>query len=124
MLYLKENAGRMADIVLAANLDGTGYKEARAAYSLYGCPPETVGAVQRAFSPYASLVEGEPWYQSDHAIFVQHGVPALAITTERFVEISTHITHTERDRPELVDAAQVVDVALALRDLVQGLAAG
>ena len=35
------------------------------------------------------MVEGEPWYQSDHAIFIQQQRPALAITSDRFDELWT-----------------------------------
>jgi aminopeptidase YwaD len=122
-LYLSSSAGRMEEIVLAANIDVAGYRVGRSAFSLYGCPPGVAAAIREAFAPYAVLVEGEPWYQSDHAIFVQNQVPALAITSEEFVELTTHVTHTAQDRPELVDAAKVVEVARALSEMVPALEA-
>ena len=54
-------------------------------------------------------------------VFVQNQVPALAITSEHFMEIETTVAHTERDTPDLVDVGRLVDVALALRDLTSVL---
>ena len=34
------------------------------------------------------------------------------------MELSTYITHTPEDRPELMDADKVVEIALALEDLL------
>jgi hypothetical protein len=64
---------------------------------------------------------GEPWYQSDHGLFIQHHRPALAITSERFMELTTYITHTPKDRPEIVDMNKLVLIAMALRDLLLSL---
>jgi aminopeptidase YwaD len=123
-LYLELNAGRMQEIVLGINLDGAGYHEGRTAYSLYGCPPDLARTVQDVLAAQAELVEGEPWYQSDHGLFLMHGVPALAITSERFVELWTEIAHTARDRPEIVDPGKLVAVAEALHELVLGMEHG
>ena len=44
--------------------------------------------------------------------------PALAITSELLTELVTEITHTPKDRPEIVDPTKLVHVAFALRDLL------
>ena len=77
--------------------------------------------MRSAFGEYADLCEGEQWYQSDHMVFVQNQVPALAITSERLMEIETTVAHTPKDRPELVDCAKLVATALALRELLNQL---
>ncbi len=53
-------------------------------------------------------------------VFVQSGVPAMAITSTQFVEMMETITHTAEDTIEKVDAGKLVKLALALRDLVVG----
>ena len=45
----------------------------------------------------------------------------MALTSDRLMELSTYITHTPADSPEIVDCAKLVDIALALRDLVLSL---
>jgi aminopeptidase YwaD len=78
-------------------------------------------AVRNTFSGYADLCEGEPWHQSDHMVFVQNQVPALAITSAGLMEIQSAVAHTPKDRPELVDCAKLVATALALRELLNRL---
>jgi aminopeptidase YwaD len=74
--------------------------------------------IAEAFSARDELVEGEPWYQGDHGLFLMNGVPALAITSQRMAEVLSRIAHTARDRPELVDVSKLVEIAAALRDVV------
>ncbi len=119
--YLQSNQDKLDEILLAINIDGAGYYQGKTAYSLYDCPDELAGAIRKAFSSQRDMVEGEQWYQSDHMIFVQNQIPALAITSERSMEILTQIAHTAKDRPELVDPARLVNAALALRELLQTL---
>jgi len=119
--YLNRNSDRMAEIILAINLDLPGYKEGRSVYSFYDCPDGIVNSARKIFSSYEELIEGEPWYQSDHMIFVQNQRPALAITSERFVQLSTYVTHTAQDKPELVDCNKLIQIASALRDLLMDL---
>ncbi len=116
--YLAINAGKFGEIVLGINLDDVGYYQGRVAYSLYGCPANMAAAIRQVFSGYGSLVEGEAWYQGDHGLFLMNQRPALAITSERLAELMAEITHSPRDRPEIVDPARLVNVALALRDLL------
>ncbi len=118
LLYLGENQGRMDQISLAINLDDVGYIRGKIAYSFYGCPDEVAQRARQIFAAHPDLVEGEQWYQSDHMVFVQSGVPAMAITSDRFVEMMETITHTAEDTIEKVDPERLVKLALALRDLL------
>lgn len=118
LLYLQENQGRIDEISLAINLDDVGYTEGKNAYSFYGCPDELVGQIRQALAAHPHLAEGEQWYQSDHMVFAQSGVPAMAFTSDRFVEMMETITHTPEDTIEKVDAEKLVRLALALRDVV------
>ena len=123
LLYLKENADTLAQVILGINIDVAGYHQGNTEYSLYGCPDEMADLIRTAFSSREGMVEGEPWYQSDHSLFVQNQVPAMAITSEHFMELSTHVTHTPKDSPEIVDSDKLVAVALVLRGLLLDLTA-
>lgn len=113
------NQGRFEEIVLAVNLDGAGYIKGKTHFSLYETPEQLVKAAREVFANYEEIQPGEQWYQSDHSVFIQNGCPAVAITSEKFMELSTYITHTEKDQPELVDRGKLVEVALALKELVE-----
>jgi aminopeptidase YwaD len=119
--YLSINEGRFAEIILGINMDLVGFNQGRTTYSLYDCPSEIAGLIHKVFSAQTGIVEGEPWYQGDHGLFVMNQIPALAITSESFVELLKEIVHTPKDVPEIVDTSKLVDVALALRDLLMAL---
>ncbi len=119
--YLAINAGRFDEIVLGINLDDVGYYRGKVAYSLYDCPNELAIPIRQVLSAYGGIIEGEPWYQGDHGLFLMNKRPALAYTSELLTELMAGITHTPKDTPEMVDAAKLVDIANALRDLLQHL---
>jgi aminopeptidase YwaD len=116
--YLTHNQDNLKDILLAVNMDVAGYYQGNTEYSLYLCPKKTSQSIHQAFSRFPGIVEGKPWYQSDHSVFIQQNVPALAITSETFMDLSTYITHTPEDIPALMDPSKVVEIALALQDLI------
>ena len=119
--YLENNPDNLADVILGINMDGAGYNQGQTAYSMYDCPPEIAAAIERAFPPQKDFIEGEPWYQSDHSLFIMNNRPALAITSEQFMHLSTYITHTEKDHPRLVDPPKLVEITQSLRDLLLDL---
>jgi aminopeptidase YwaD len=120
--YLAMNAGRFQEIVLGINVDGVGYRKGRGAYSTYGCPPEQIDAIRRSFSASSGLMEGPPWFQGDHGLFLMNQVPTLALTSELAQELTAEIIHTPKDLPETVDPDKLVEIAVALKSLVLNLA--
>jgi hypothetical protein len=57
-------------------------------------------------------------------MFIQNGIPAIAITSYVEDEKSNdfmRIIHTAQDRPELVDSHQLAQIALALARLIKSL---
>ncbi len=121
LLYLEQNRGQMDRIALAVNLDAAGYVDGRTAWSLYGVPDVLADSVRRSLASWPGLMEGEPWYQSDHMVFAQNGVPAMAVTSERFLEIQARFAHSPEDLPALVDVDKVVETARALHALIASL---
>lgn len=122
--FLADNAGRFGEMRLGVNLDGLGYREGATAYSLYGCPPELETAIRGVFGARPGMVEGEPWYQGDHMLFLANARPALAITSERAAELMARYIHSPLDRPELVAPERLAQAAEALADLIRALARG
>ena len=116
--WLRLNEGRFGDIVLGINLDGVGHRGGRPAYSLYGCSPELADLIRQVLAAHPAAIEGEAWYQSDHSLFLMHGIPALALTSQQFSALWRDVAHTAADRPEIVDPVQLISIAAALRDLL------
>lgn len=116
--YIRWNTGRFEDILMSINIDVAGYKEGKTAYSLYNLPSKSSAVVREVFSMQENAVEGESWYQSDHMIFVQNQVPAMALTSDLFMYLSTNITHTLEDRPDLVDVEKLTALAQTFKNLL------
>ncbi len=119
--FLTDNAGHFNEIILGVNLDGAGYRKGKTAFSLYGCSDNLSALIREIFSHYNNLIEGEHWYQGDHALFVMNGISALAFTSEKVTELMSQFVHTPQDQPQIVDADRLVEIALALHDLVMRL---
>ncbi|MFH1515456.1 MAG: M28 family peptidase, partial [bacterium] len=103
MDYLARYGKYAKDALVAINIDDVGYHHGRTAYSFYGCPAVISRKLHDAFRDNGEVVEGEPWYQGDHMIFVQNEVPAIALTSENMAELMASITHSEKDTPEIID---------------------
>jgi hypothetical protein len=52
-------------------------------------------------------------------VFAQNGMPAMAITSQKFSELAALITHTADDKHELVDGDKLEALAEALVALVE-----
>ena len=115
-LYLQENAD-LSLIDLVVNIDGAGYREGGAHFSLYECPDELTERA-RAVLERHGLEEGPQWYQGDHTMFVMAGRPAIAITSAEAAVLAAQFIHTPADAPEIVDPAKLAQIATALAGLL------
>ncbi len=116
MDYLKRYHSEIEKILLVINVDDAGYKKGKTAFSFYESTNELQQKLHSIFNNYDGLVESTPWHNGDHMIFVQRGKPALALTSEKMPELMATITHTEKDTPDIIDIARLVEIARALKD--------
>jgi aminopeptidase YwaD len=124
MDYLRRFGGSLQNVALAINIDDVGYIKGRTAYSFVDCPDAVRREAVEVFRHFDGITEGEPWYNGDHMIFVQRGIPALALTAELMAELMEKVTHTERDTPELIDCARLVELAEALEAFIRRFPTG
>ena len=121
MQYLERYRDEFHRIRLAVNIDDVGFKHGGTAYSFYECAPELRNRVETVFRGFDGLVSGDPWFQGDHRLFVQSGVPSVAFTAERGAELMRTVTHTPRDTPDLVEGGKLVEVARAMNGLIRAI---
>jgi len=119
--YLEMNKDGFDEILLGINLDGVGYLRGKTAYSLYELPSVISAIVDETFGSQTGLKEGEKWYQGDHGLFLNRGVPALAFTSEEVEELVESFVHTPKDKPRVVEVDKLVEVATGLRKLIEDL---
>ncbi len=106
-------------IGLVINLDGVGLRGGRAAYSTYGLTAKASELIESWAQQHRCLVPGPEWFQSDHAVFVQRGLPALALTSADFDAALGQVAHSPDDVPDVLDFELLAEVTKALADLVQ-----
>ena len=120
MHYIAQNDDNFDNVLLNINIDGAGYKEGKSAFSFFDLPGELEEKAKNVMNAFNGITEGPQWPQGDHSIFVQYGRPALAVSSEWFLDnIETQdITHTPKDNVEIVDCAKVVEIALTLKSFL------
>ena len=120
MRYIELSKNRFNDTLLNINIDGAGLINSAISWSLFNLPEILEQQVRNVLDIYPSLVEGKPWVQGDHSIFLQHGVPAIAISSEWLINHleEQDITHTSKDTVEIVDCSQLSTLVMAIRELI------
>ena len=120
MKYIGKNYGKFGDMLININIDGAGYKEGPSAFSFYDLSSEMHEKAVNVLKNYPGIVKGAQWPQGDHSIFIQSGVPAIAVSSNWFTDnISVQdLTHTPKDKPEIVDCSKLVEISLALNSLI------
>ncbi len=123
MKYIEQNDGKFDDIKLNINIDGAGYKEGPSCFSAFGLPEKIQTILTGILKKQPEIVNGIPWVQGDHSIFIQYGCPAVAVSSNWFIENidNQDITHTNRDNLDIVNYERVVECAAAIGELINSL---
>ncbi|NDW12027.1 Zn-dependent exopeptidase M28 [Bacteroides sp. 214] len=121
--YMEQNTGKFSDILLNINIDGAGYKEGLSCFSAFDLPENILDALHEVFWDTPEIVEGLPWYQGDHSMFLQNGCPAIAVSSQWFIENMEcqELTHTPKDNLSVVNYERVVECAWGVAGLVRRL---
>lgn len=104
MLYPKQNEGK-CDIQLNINGDCARYRGTPTAFLPMNFPEKWYAGFKQFLSEHTDFVEGSPWFQGDHSLFLQNGCPSIAIASQWFLEnMESHdVRHTAEDTPKIVD---------------------
>ncbi len=121
--YIEQNVGKFDDIMLNINIDGAGYKEGLSCFSPFGLPEDISVALNEVLKKNFGLIEGLPWYQGDHSLFLQQGCPAIAVSSQWFIENmeTQQLTHTPKDNLGVVNYKRVAECAVGIMELVNKL---
>jgi len=121
LAYLREHGEHLEQITLVVNVDGAGYRSAGTAYSLYEVPDELAAVVRGCLAGADRISEGPAWFQSDHMVFAQRGVPAVAFTSDDLPTVLAEVAHSPHDVPAQVDVTLLVELSDALEGLIAAL---
>lgn len=117
--YLRRFGNELSIAFFAVNVDEVGYYKGGTSFSFYECSRATAERAMNIFRDNNDLIEGPQWFNGDHMIFAQAGVPYIAMTAENMPELMKRITHTQKDTPDIVDPTKLVMIAQALNELVR-----
>lgn len=123
MNYVSTNKDSFKKILLNINIDGAGYKEGQTAFSLFDLPDDILQSTKKVLNHYSGITEGVQWPQGDHSIFLQFGVPAIAVSSKWFIDniSGQDITHTPKDNIEIVNCNKIVEISQALNTLIRSI---
>jgi len=121
MLYLKQNNGDFQDIKMVINIDGAGHKDSKTAVSFYNLSDNQINKVMKITESYKTVVKGQEWYEGDHSMFLQNGVPCIALTSSNARDVVMNITHTPKDTMNNVDIELLWDLVKALKDIISNI---
>jgi aminopeptidase YwaD len=121
MNYIASNQGNFDKILLNINIDGAGYKEGPSAFSLFDLPDKMHNTVLNIIQQSIGITEGSKWPQGDHSIFLQYGIPAIAVSSKWFIDNinGQDITHTPKDNIEIIDCKKLVEISLTLESFIR-----
>lgn len=100
------------------NIDGVGVAGRQNSVSFWGDAPGLFATVRGIQQDFPGVVDVEPWPQGDHMIFVQSGIPAVALSS--VFDDWLDRTHTPEDDLTQVDATQVSEVIAFVWRLLMG----
>lgn len=121
MNYIMNNQENLAKAIININIDGAGYKEGPSAFSFFDLPDKIKLEADKIINKSEGIEEGIQWPQGNHSIFVQSGIPAIAVSSKALIDNmdKQDITHTPKDNPEIVDCSKLVDIAMAINSLIR-----
>lgn len=121
MLFLEQNQDRFDEMLININIDGAGFHQGPSGFSPFNLKEPVKSKLDELLGNSENLIDGDPWYQGDHSIFIQQGVPAIAVSSAWFIDHvdSQQITHTPADHPDIVNHDRVVEIALAIQQFIQ-----
>jgi aminopeptidase YwaD len=121
MAYIRANQDNFDNIILNINIDGAAYKIGDTSFSSFELEPALEDKFKQIIQSYPGIVRGSKWAQGDHSIFLQFGVPAVAVSSKWFIDNidSQEITHTAKDNLNIVDSNKIIEIAKALNEFIR-----
>jgi hypothetical protein len=109
------------EIRLAANVDGVGTPREVTEVSALAFPERLAAALAAVLEGHPDMAPGEPWFESDHAVFAMRGIPSLALTSGGPRLLLHQRSHSPAGGLQSVDAEVLASVAAFLLEAMPRL---
>ncbi|HET6871829.1 MAG TPA: M28 family peptidase, partial [Sporolactobacillaceae bacterium] len=106
------------NMLAVINMDGVGQKLGNNTLTAIGTSKALEAEVKKIKSDYPMMVWAEPWYESDHTLFLMNGVPCLPLNSLGINDIY----HQPKDQLKWVSPSkleEVIDVVLKIMNTLQ-----
>jgi aminopeptidase YwaD len=118
--YLDYALPKKEDISFNINIDGIGLKDSKGTVSFFGFSDEEKRAIEKLANEEGFDLETmSNWYQGDHMIFVQNGIPAIAMTSKDFLPLIDSVIHTPADNLSMISTDHIVEAVEFLVKLLE-----
>jgi Zn-dependent M28 family amino/carboxypeptidase len=111
--YLEKYKPSDQQIKLAINLDGTGNLIGTTTAAVFGDENFST-KVRSVIDQHSSIIETDPWYESDHSLFLQAGIPTIALSSTSWSDLA----HSVMDDFRVIDFDKLQDVSHFCIDLI------
>lgn len=115
---MNKNSGKLEELKLVVNIDGAEYKDLKSAISFYNLVDDEVNKIMCTIDNFKTTVKGEKWYEGDHSMFLQKGVPCITVTSSNVREVVMNISHTPMDTIYNVDTSLLSELVEVLNDII------
>ena len=112
--YLEENNYTIKAVI---NIDGVGHVASENMFSFYNFDEN----LKTEMITNNNILEGEQWYSGDHGMFAFQEIPCIAITSSNMFSDLMKITHTEKDKKELVNLNLLVALSMTIERIINFL---
>lgn len=103
--YLKDEPD-FENMLAVINMDGVGQKLGNNTLTAIGTSKALEAEVKKIKSDYPMMVWAEPWYESDHTLFLMNGVPCLPLNSLGINDIY----HQPKDQLKWVSTSKLEEV--------------
>ena len=120
LIYLKELEASKKEVSLLINIDTVAHVGSKVAVATFNFNEKEQQELNKTMNSCAGIVNGQPWYAGDHAIFAFGGTKCILISASDLFEGCLSYTHCPKDTIDLVDEKLIENAAEFICKVVNG----
>jgi len=120
LIYLKELETGKKEVSLLINIDTVAHVGSKVAVATFNFNEKEQQELEKAADSCEGIVQGQPWYAGDHAVFAFGGTKCILISASDLFEGCLSYTHCPKDTIDLVDEKQIEHAAEFICKVVNG----
>jgi aminopeptidase YwaD len=111
LIYLKELEMSKEEVALLVNIDTVAHTNSKVAVATFNLNEKEQQELEKTMKSCTDIVNGQPWYAGDHAVFAFRGTKCILISASDLFEGCLSYTHCPKDTIDLVDEKLIKNAA-------------